>query len=138
VPKDKLDIDLAARLPIGDTWGDGAYHIVMYHYGANHVYVEPTPDRSHASLTAALERGLRFFADRNITSTFAVLDNEFNTEKFKNLMRKNNLPFQLVPRNSHRRNMAERTIRTWKNHFGSTLLTTDKRFPLAKANLLLP
>jgi hypothetical protein len=96
VPKDELDIDLADRLPIGDTWGDGAYHIVMYHYGANYVCVEPTPDRSHANLTAALERGLKFFADRNITSSFAVLDNKFNTQKFKNLMRRKNLPFQLV------------------------------------------
>jgi hypothetical protein len=82
----------------------------MYHYGADYVHVESTPDRSHPNLTAALKRGLQFFSDRNVTLTFAVLDNEFNTQKFKHLRRKKNLPFQLVPPNSNRWNMAERTI----------------------------
>jgi len=44
-----------------------------------------------------------------------VLDNEAS-EAFKKEIRKN-FKIQLVPPDNHRRNLAERAIQTFKNHF---------------------
>ena len=38
--------------------------------------------------------------------------------------------YQLVPPGIHRRNSAERAIRTWKNHFIAGLPSVDPNFPL--------
>ena len=44
------------------------------------------------------------------------LDNEASRE-LKDFMEENEVDFQLTPTHSHRRNAAERAIRTFKNHF---------------------
>jgi len=46
--------------------------------------------------------------------------------------------FQLTPAHSHRRNAAERAIRTWKNHFIAILSGCDPEFPLMLWPLLIP
>jgi hypothetical protein len=48
------------------------------------------------------------------------------------------IDYQLVPPNMHRRNAAERAIRTFKNHFIATLCGTDPDFPLLLWDQLLP
>ena len=40
------------------------------------------------------------------------------------------IKYQLVPPHQHRRNPAERAIRTFKNHFIAGLCSTDENFPL--------
>jgi len=46
--------------------------------------------------------------------------------------------FQLTPAGMHRRNAAERAIRTFKNHFIAILWSTDPEFPLRLWDRLLP
>jgi hypothetical protein len=46
--------------------------------------------------------------------------------------------YQLVPANIHHRNAAERAIQTWKNHFITTLCSTDPEFLLHLWDKLLP
>jgi hypothetical protein len=48
------------------------------------------------------------------------------------------IDFQLAPPHVHRRNAAERAIRTFKNHFIAGLCSTDKNFPLHLWDRLLP
>jgi hypothetical protein len=45
-----------------------------------------------------------------------TLDNEASTA-LKNFFTVNNITYQLVPPHCHRRNAAERAIRTFKEHF---------------------
>ena len=46
--------------------------------------------------------------------------------------------FQLVPLHLHRRNSAERTIQTFKNHFIARLASVNKNFPVHLWCRLLP
>ena len=57
------------------------------------------------------------------------MDNEISPE-LKTSFELNNTWFQLVPPNSHHRNLAERAIQTYKNHFMAGLATTDTKSPL--------
>jgi hypothetical protein len=58
------------------------------------------------------------------------LDNNCSNN-FKKCIRKNNMTHELVPLDCHRRNMAERAIQTFKNHFVAILSGVDDRFPLS-------
>ena len=57
------------------------------------------------------------------------LDNEAS-KALKNFITKEQTEYQLTPPHIHRRNAAERAIRTFKNHFISGLCSIDKKFPL--------
>ena len=45
-------------------------------------------------------------------------------------MTSQNVSYQMVPPGIHRRNAAERAIRTFKNHFIAGLSSTDSNFPI--------
>ena len=53
-------------------------------------------------------------------------------------MQEENEGFQLVPPHLHRRNAAERSIQTWKNHFIADIVSTHDKFPLHLWCRLLP
>mmetsp|Transcript_27437 Transcript_27437/g.38787 ORF Transcript_27437/g.38787 Transcript_27437/m.38787 type:complete len:139 (-) Transcript_27437:325-741(-) len=57
------------------------------------------------------------------------LDNECS-EALKTYMKEEKVDYQLVPPHIHRRNAAERAIRTFKNHFIAGLCRANKNFPL--------
>ena len=65
------------------------------------------------------------------------LDNE-ESKILQDEMDKQQIQWQLVSPGNHRRNAAERQIRTFKNHFISILAETDLRFPLHLQDKLVP
>ena len=50
---------------------------------------------------------------------------------------RNNIKYQLVPPEVHRRNAAERAIQTWKHHFIAGLSTLDPTFPISEWDRLI-
>ena len=65
------------------------------------------------------------------------MDNECS-DSMKKSFHKYEITFQLVPPNMHRRNAAERAIRTFKSHFLSGLATCDPDFPVTEWDRLIP
>ncbi|GAX14227.1 hypothetical protein FisN_1Hu418 [Fistulifera solaris] len=65
------------------------------------------------------------------------LDNEASHE-LKEFMTDEGIDYQLVPPAVHRRNAAERAIRTFANHFIAGLCSTDVNFPLHLWDQLIP
>ncbi|KAI2500612.1 hypothetical protein MHU86_13833 [Fragilaria crotonensis] len=65
------------------------------------------------------------------------LDNECSAP-LKSFLHDEGIDFQLAPPGVHRRNAAERAIRTFKNHFIGGLCSVDKHFPLHLWDRLLP
>jgi hypothetical protein len=57
------------------------------------------------------------------------LDNE-ESKLLKDYLYQQDFSFQLVPPYSHRRNSAERPIRSFKDHLIAGLCSTDKSFPM--------
>ena len=58
-----------------------------------------------------------------------ILDNEA-PEIYRDDMEASNSKCQLVPPNDHRRNVAERVIRTHKENFIRTIIGIDAKFPM--------
>jgi hypothetical protein len=65
------------------------------------------------------------------------LDNEAS-KLLKTYLHQQDITFQLVPSYSHRRNSAERAIRSFKDHLIAVLCSTDKSFPMHLWDRLLP
>ena len=55
----------------------------------------------------------------------------------KEALQNNETTYQLVPPYSHRRNLAEMAIQTWKNHFKAGLASLNPNFPLSEWDRLL-
>ena len=64
------------------------------------------------------------------------MDNECSQD-LQRAIKKNDLSYQLIPPNQHRRNAAERAIRTFKNHLLAGLDTCDPKFPIHEWDRLL-
>jgi hypothetical protein len=65
-----------------------------------------------------------------------ILDNEAS-EAFKTEIQKN-CNLQLVPPDTHRKNLAERAIQTFKSHFIAILAGVDSSFPMSLWDRLVP
>jgi hypothetical protein len=74
---------------------------------------------------------------RGLTPKLMKLDNKAS-KLLKTYLHQQNITFQLVPPYSHRRNSAERAIRSFKDHLIAGLCSTDKSFPMHLWDRLLP
>ena len=77
----------------------------------------------------ARRRGLKRMKQQGITTAHQVLYNEIS-QTYKDEISKSGMSYQLVLPDDHHRNIAERAIQTWKNHFVGVLSGSAATFPL--------
>jgi hypothetical protein len=102
--------------------------IVFYSEVTNYIHVEKIVNLQSATYLGAYKRAAMFFQQHEVPITDIFLDNEASDEVRAYLKTLGTVRF--APPRQHRTNKAERAIRTWKNHFISTLFTSDPDFPL--------
>eukprot|EP00804_Cyclotella_cryptica_P015207 CCRYP_000733-RA/>CCRYP_000733-RA protein AED:0.43 eAED:0.26 QI:0/0/0/1/1/1/3/0/840 len=105
------------------------YQMILYHADTNSIWIEPTKNRTEGELILARSRALLRMKACNITPQHQVLDNEVSAA-YRDVITTSGMTYQLVPPNDHRRNIAEKAIQTWKDHFVSALSGTADNFPL--------
>ena len=125
----KVYTDQTGRFPVISTDGY-KYVLVMYVYDANAVLAEPLKNRTGGEITTAYKYLVEYLTIRGYKPQVHWLDNEASAS-LKNYDKTLKIDYQLVPPHMHRRNAAERGIRTWKNHFVAGLSSTDSKFPLS-------
>eukprot|EP00804_Cyclotella_cryptica_P010114 CCRYP_019272-RA/>CCRYP_019272-RA protein AED:0.25 eAED:0.25 QI:0/0/0/1/0.66/0.75/4/0/703 len=76
----------------------------------------PTVSRHRSELLKAYTEVYQFFRTRGFRPQLHRLDNE-TSKDVEHFITENNATFQYTPPDMHRTNVAERAIRTWKNHF---------------------
>ena len=135
LPKEKAFSDLTGRFPHRSSRGT-EYLLVVYHHDSNAILVEPVKNRQAAEITRAWKNIHETLKQRGEQPKIYILDNEVSND-LKKAFLKNKVNFELIPPHMHRRNAAERAIRTFKNHFLAGLATCDPRFPLAEWDRLL-
>jgi len=113
------------------------YIFCIYDFDSNLIDGTPLRDKSGPSILAAYKVVFSKLKQAGLTPKLARLDNECSTA-LKEYMTDEGVEFQLVPPYIHRRNAAERAIRTFKNHFIAGIATCDKKFPIHLWDKLLP
>ena len=111
--------------------------MVAYH-SSNVILVEPFKSRKDTHRLAAYDVIMQRLKDKGLTVDLQVLDNECSKEYERRMTEKWGVEFQLVPPDMHRRNAAERAIRSFKAHFLAILAGVATDFPRNLWDLLLP
>ena len=128
--------DQTGKFPIPSSRGNH-YIFVLYNQDTNSIHAVALPNRQAASIRDAWETTHKILVQQGHPPALHILDNECSQD-LKNSFMKYNIQFQRVPPKEHRVNAAERAIRTFKNHFISTLINVDSHFPLTDWDRLLP
>ena len=102
--------------------------MVCIHLDANYIFYEPMKNRMEGEMINAYQKIVDRMEIAGLGLKHNRLDNECS-KNFKKCIQKNNMTHELVPPDCHRRNMAERAIQTFKNHFVAILSGVDDRFP---------
>ena len=113
------------------------YILVIYDYDSNTIHGQAIPDRKKESQVTVYEIILLVLKSRGLTPKLLRLDNETSTFLI-DFMSEENFANQLLPPYTHRRDAAERAIRTFKYHFLSILYGTNPLFPINLWDKLLP
>ena len=132
----KAFMDLTGKYPIKSTSGN-QYVLVAYNYDSNAILAEPIPNRQARSITNAYEIMQQTFAKAGVAPHTWVLDNE-KSEILEEAFTKYKVNFQLVPPFTHRANLAERAIQTFKAHFKTGLDLAHPNFPKTQWDRLIP
>ena len=116
-------MDLTGRFPYASSRGN-EYIMIFYHYDANAILAQPMKNRSAGEFVKAHNLLQTRLQHNTRKPTMIILDNEISNE-FKQNLATQNISYQLVPPHIHRRNTAERAIRTFKNHFLAGLASVN-------------
>ena len=129
--------DLTGRFPVPSSSGN-KYVLILYDYDSNAILCALLKTRTAADIVRAHNELFDRLQQAGATPKLHRLDNEACKELKHLLQHEHKVKFQLAPPNMHRRNAAERAIRTFKNHFIAGLSTTNPDFPLHLWDKLIP
>ena len=105
------------------------YQMIVHEIDGNSTWFEPMKNKLQGGIIRARRAALFRMKLQHIVPLRQILDNEIS-EAYKVEIRHTGMTYQLVPPDDHRRNLAEREIQTWKNHFVSILSGAASTFPL--------
>jgi hypothetical protein len=128
--------DQTGIFPVVSSKGN-KYIMILYDYDSNAVLAQPIKDRTAPELLRAFQVMEQELVARGLKPKIMKLDNDAS-KLLKTYLHQQNLTFQLVPPYSHRRNTAERAIRSFKDHLIAGLCSTDKSFSMHLWDILLP
>ena len=127
-PTRQVHTDQTGKFPVTSTRGM-KYVFVLYDYDSNSIHPIPIKNRSAETILEAYQQVHTKLVKAGLKPKLHRLDNECS-QLLKDFMHEQKEDFQLTPPGIHRRNSAERAIRTFKNHFIAGLASTDPNFPL--------
>jgi hypothetical protein len=113
------------------------YIMILYDYDSNAILTQPIKDRTAPELLKAFQVMEHALVVRCLKPKLMKLDNEAS-KLLKAHLHQQDITFQLVSPYSHRRNSAERVIRSFKDHLIAGLCSTDKSFTMHLWDRLLP
>lgn len=135
-PTGQIYTDQTGAFPVVSARGV-KYLMVLYDYDSNVILAEGLSSRGQGELLRGYKELLGSLKRAGLQPRIQRLDNEASGQ-FKRFLDAQGIDYQLTPTSQHRRNAAERAIRTWKNHFIAGLATLNPSFPLAQWDLLIP
>ena len=135
-PTGQIYTDQTGRFLTPSTTGN-QYVMILYDYDTNIILANPYKTKGAKDLVESCKTLHRRICKSGYKPKLQRLDNEC-PDALKQFMDKEHIDYQLAPPHVHRRNAAERAIRTFKNHFIAGLCSVDAKFPLCLWDELVP
>jgi hypothetical protein len=135
-PIGRIASDQTGRFPVTSATGM-KYVIIVYDYDSNSILAELLLNPGAKTILTAFKRIHALLVSQGLRPQLHRLDNEASNI-LKEFLLDAAIDYQLSPPGIHQRNLAERAIQTWKDHFITGLCTTDPNFPLYLWDKLIP
>jgi len=113
------------------------YVMILHHVHSNSSWAEAIRDQSGGELILARARALARMQRRGLIPKHQILDNQASAE-YKAAIEASGMTCELVTPEEHRRNMAEKAIQTFKDHFVRVLSGCTLSMPIHLWCQLLP
>ena len=133
--KETIYSDQTGAFPVRSRSGN-RYIMVMCEMDSNAILSEAMRNRSSGEMIRAYQVLLKKLKMAGMRPKKHVLDNEISSD-FKEAIRENKMEYELVPKGQHRRNIAEKAIKTWKSHAIGVFSGMDSKCPLFLWDLML-
>ena len=113
------------------------YVFMMYQYDTNTIHDVPIKSRHTENIVTAWQTTFDILKKHGEAPNIHILDNEcsYYMKQAFNIVE---VKYQLVPSHVHRRNVAERAIRTLKYRLMTGLCICDTNFPVKERDRLIP
>jgi len=132
---DDIHVDLMGKFPYLSQRGNQYILVSTFH---RYIHIEVMPNRSAGSYLQAFKATHQFFLSKGHIIHSQMMDKETSGTVEQYLKNEAKIGVIYAPTSTHRRNKAEKAIRTVKNHIISTLATADPGFPLSLWDELMP
>jgi hypothetical protein len=132
----KIYTDHTVIFPVVSSKGN-KYIMILYDYDNTAILAQPIKDRTAPELLRAFQVMEQELVARGLKPKLMKLE-KGASKLLKTYIHHQDITFQLVPSYSHIRNLAERSIRSFKYHLIAGLCSTDKSFPMHLWDRLLP
>jgi hypothetical protein len=136
VDQGQLYTDLTVKFLVRSS-KENSYVMVCYIYDSNYIKVVSMNSRSALEWFKAYDSIHQELTVKGFKPKLQTLGNEASAA-LKNFFTVNDIAYQLVPPHCHRRNAAERAIRTFKENFVAGLSSVDPSFPMHLWDRFLP
>ena len=100
------------------------YILVAYHYDDNSMLTILLKNRTGTCILIGITKIHNKLRKRGLTPKLHIMDNEVS-EDLKKYFEDSDIQFQLIPPRMNWKNSAERSVRTFNNHFIAALCTVD-------------
>ena len=125
----KMYTDQTGKFPVRSYRGM-QYVMVLIEMESNSILVVAgMRNRTSGEMVKAYKILIDRLKASGISPNLHVLDNECSQE-YKDSIKENGMKYQLVPPHDHRRNIAEKAIQVFKDHFVTVLCGTAVNFPM--------
>ena len=125
----QLFTDQTGRFPVTSNRGNN-YIVLFYVVDANFIKSYPIKSRHRTELLKAYDDVYKYLRIRGYRPKLHRLDNE-TSKDVEDFIAEQNAKHQYTPPDIHRTNIAERMIRTWKNHMCAVRAGTPKTYRLS-------
>ena len=120
--------DLTGSFPYMSLEGNVCY-LIVYHYESIAILGLPISGFDDNTVFAANKTQFEFLESKGFKIKLNVMDNQC-TKQIKKIITDKGCELMLVEPHNHRVNAAKHAIQTFKDHFISTLATTNSESPL--------
>jgi hypothetical protein len=125
-PDNSNHSDASGRVPKASINGNSYILVSVY---KKYIHLEAIKSRDKSEYIRAYRNTYAFFASHGHHPSCQRLDNETSDDLERMFRDDLKVSFQYVPTTCHRRNKAERAMRTMTNHLAAMMATTHPDFP---------
>ena len=111
--------------------------MIAFHVDSNLIWVDPMKNQTEGEMILAQEQILDHTKACRIIPRHQIMDNKASAA-YITAIQQSDMTYEKVPPGDHRRNIAKKSIQTWKYHFVTVLSGTAETFPLHPWCQLLP